>query len=147
MKENCSFLHVGLTVSDMDKVVAFYQKYFGFTVEHQGVFSPEFIGARPQLYRQKEGVYSDFMFLQSPNGIVLELFRFSEQEPAEPITWNRPGFHHICIKVESVPEMYEKMSADGVEFFFEPAFRGDPKNNLHWIFLKDPEGNMLELQD
>lgn len=147
MEGKSSFLHVGLTVSDMDKIIDFYTRYFDFTVEHRGVFSPEFIAARPQLYKLENGVYSEFAFLKSPDGIVIELFCFSELVAAEPVVWNQPGYHHICLKVKSVPEAYQEMTAGGVEFFFEPAVKGDPINNQYWIFLKDPEGNMIELQD
>ena len=41
-----------------------------------------------------------------------------------------PGFHHVCLQVESVPATYKKMAADGVEFFFAPKFRGKPKENV-----------------
>ena len=33
-----SFLHVGMTVQDMDKTIEFYTKYFGFELEMKGVF-------------------------------------------------------------------------------------------------------------
>jgi len=138
--------HVGVTVSDMDRAIEFYQTHFGFELKRRGVFPPEFIAAVPQLYRQREGVYSDFAFLLSPNGAALELFRFNDLLPTEAPLWNRPGYHHICIRVESVPEAYAQMSAAGVEFYFEPKLMGD-KTHAHWVFLKDPDGNMIELQD
>lgn len=141
------FLHVGITVSDIDKTIEFYQKYFGFTLEFKSVFPPEFIGDAPTLYRQEPGVYSDFAFITSPDGIVLELFQFSSNLEAKPPVWNQPGYHHICLKVDSVPEAYKKMAADGIEFFFEPKFKGNPENNVYWVFFKDPDGNMIELQD
>lgn len=140
------FLHVGLTVTDIDRTIAFYEKHFGFKTTLRGVFPPEFIGSVPQLYRQKEGVYSDFAFIESPDGIVIELFQFSDLLPAELPVWNRPGYHHICLQVENVPKKYEEMKADGVEFYFEPGFRGDPANEEYWVFFKDPDGNMIELQ-
>ena len=138
-------IHLGITVSDIDKFVDFYTKYFGFTLERRGVFPPEFIAAAPGLYRQKEGVYSDFAFLLSDNGIALELFQFSDLLPAEDPVWNRPGYHHVCLRVKSVPEIYEVMAADGVEFYFEPRPMGQ-RENAYWVFLKDPDGNMMELQ-
>lgn len=147
MKKKSTFLHVGITVADIDKTVAFYQKYFGFELEFKSVFPPEFIGAVLQLYRQKEGTFSHFAFLRSPDGIVLELFQFSLMETAQQPVWNRPGYHHICLKVESVHQTYKEMSADGVEFYFEPKIKGDSEELAHWVFLKDPDGNMVELQD
>ena len=114
-------------------------------MERSGVFLPEFIAAAPALYRQKEGVYSDFAFLVSDSGMALELFKFSELLPAESPIWNKPGYHHICLRVKSVPELYEIMAADGVEFYFEPRLRGNSET-AYWVFLKDPDGNMIELQ-
>lgn len=145
MSEKSSFLHVGLTVSDIDRTIEFYKKYFGFELEMKSIFPPDFIGAVPQLYRQKEGTYSHFAFLRSPDGVVLELFQFSTMEAAEQPVWNRPGYHHICLKVASVPETYKKMVADGVEFFFEPKIKIE--DGKHWVFFKDPDGNLVELQD
>ena len=118
MESKSVFLHVGITVTDIDKFVEFYGKHFGFELKMRGTFPPEFIAGAPSLYRLKEGSYSDFAFLASPNGIVLELFQFNELLPAEQPVWNRPGYHHLCLRVESVPEAYKEMSAAGVEFYF-----------------------------
>jgi len=147
MNRKAILVHIGMTVTNMQRTIDFYEKHFGFSVEEKGVFPAEFIASVPQLYHQKAGVYSDYAFLVSPNGIALELFQFSDLLPAEEPVWNRPGYHHLCLKVESVPETYEALRAAGVEFYFEPGLRGDPKDNVYWIFLQDPDGNMIELQD
>lgn len=141
------FLHVGLTVSDLDKTIEFYERYFGFKTLRRGTFSEDFIGALPQLYKQPEGTYADFAFVYSPDGCMLELFQFNTNEAGETICWNRPGYHHICLKVKSVQETYERMKAEGIEFYFPPRVKGEPQNNEFWTFLKDPDGNMVELQD
>ena len=146
MEKKTSLTHIGITVTDIDKFVDFYGKYFGFELRARGVFPPEFIAGAPTLYRLKEGSYSDFAFLAAPNGVVLELFKFNELLPSEELVWNRPGYHHLCVNVENVPDLYAAMSADGVEFFFEPKQMG-PNPGAHWVFLKDPDGNMIELQD
>jgi len=138
--------HIGVTVSDMDRFIEFYQTFFGFELKRRGVFPPEFIADTPRLYRLGKGAYSDFAFLVAPNGIALELFKFNELLPAAEPLWNCPGYHHICLKVASVPEYYERMSAAGVEFYFGPKPLGE-KPDAHWVFLKDPDGNMIELQD
>jgi hypothetical protein len=40
------------------------------------------------------------------------------------------------------------MKAEGIRLYFEPAPMGDPKTTTHhWVFLQDPDGNMIELQD
>ena len=146
MNANTAVTHIGITVTDIDKFIGFYQKYFGFAVKRRGVFPPEFIAAAPTLYRLEAGSYSDFAFLEAPSGVVLELFQFNELLPTQELIWNRPCYHHICLKVDSVHETYKEMSADGVEFYFEPRQMG-PNPGAHWVFLKDPDGNMIELQD
>ena len=146
MDTKSALTHIGITVTDIDKFVDFYGTYFGFELKMRGVFPPEFIADAPKLYRLEEGSYSDFAFLSAPNGVVLELFRFNELLPSEEPIWNKPGYHHICIKVKSVQDTYEEMSAHGVEFYFEPKQMG-PNPGAHWVFLKDPDGNMIELQD
>ena len=145
MSERADFVHVGITVASIDKTVEFYTKYLNFELMRRGQFGPDFIAAQPALYRQKEGVYSDSAFLKSPNGFVLELFQFSDMLPAQEQIWNIPGYHHICIIVDNLPELYTKMAADGIEYFFAPSPMGNSEH--HWVFLKDPDGNMIELQD
>ena len=142
------FLHVGLTVSDIATTFSYYKKYFGFESEMEGVFPPEFIGAKPMLYRQPEGSYSKFAFLRSPDGVALELFQFVPLAAAEEPVWNRPGYHHICLKVESCQSVYEQMCADGLkDSYYFPPDNMDPEGKHHWVFLRDPDGNMIELQD
>lgn len=143
MKQS-EFLHVGITVSDMQKTIEFYTKYFGFTLDMEGVFDKAFINSHNSLY-QLEDTYSDFCFLKAPNGIVLELFQFHPQVMADPMIWNQPRYTHICLKVADIFKICEEMKADGVEFFFEPDMRALPEE--HWVFLKDPDGNLIELQD
>ncbi len=143
--EKSALLHVGLTVRDMDRTIWFYTKYFGFELEMKGVFFEEFISGHNQLYQLPQGSFSDFCFLKAPNGIVLEVFRFSNEKPAENVKWNQPGYHHICLKVSDVCKTYEEMKRDGIEFFFAPDVRDTP--DKHWVFLKDPDGNLIELQD
>jgi len=144
--EKTSFVHIGITVSDLDRSIAFYEKYFGFKTESAGQFPDGFFDAKPTLYRLAPGAVSKIAIIVSPDGLALELFQFLDQQPFVEPEWNTPGYHHICLKVEDVNVKYREMKEDGVEFFFEPDFKGDPKNNEFWVFLKDPDGNPIELQ-
>ncbi|MED1440099.1 VOC family protein [Aeribacillus composti] len=146
MGQKSTFVHVGLTVSNIQKTVEFYSKYFGFTLEEEGVFSEEFIAAKPMLYKQKPNVYSKYAMIKSPDGVVLELFEFVPQIAAKDALWHQPGYHHICLKVPDTKALYEQMVADGCEYYFEPEEMA-PGSPHHWVFLKDPDGNMIELQD
>ena len=142
---NVEFMHIGITVSDLEKMSAFYEKYFGFKASPTRTFDEKFIADSPDLYRQAAGVYSDMRMLQSDFGVTLELFQFSNVEKSPLYEWNKTGYHHLAFKVESIPVIYEQMIADGIVFFFPPKKRGNSDN--HWIFFQDPDGNMIELWD
>ena len=142
------FAHVGLTVKDISSTAAFYEKYFGFKITEQGAFPPGFFEAKPTLYKLQDGVLCNYAFITSPDGVTMELFEFDPQIPQEDAIWNMPGYHHICLYVADLQAVYEAMKADGLElnYFFEPD-NMDPAGEHHWVFLRDPDGNMIELQD
>ena len=145
---NIEFMHIGMTVMDLEKMVDFYVKYFDFKrPERFGRFDENFIAAQPALYRQEMGVYSDSAMLRTDYGVTLELFRFSNVEQSPVYEWQNTGYHHIAFKVDSIPAVYEEFQKDGIECFFPPAPRGPADSGVHWIFFKDPEGNMVELWD
>ncbi len=146
MEGKSKWVHVGLTVSDIDRTIAWYTKYFGFECKMQGAFPKEFFAAKPTLYRVDSETYSKLAMIASPDGVVIELFQFVPQQPAELDIWDKPGYHHICLQVPDLKEKYKEMVADGVEFFFEPDYMGDGSREDYWVFLKDPDGNMIELQ-
>lgn len=144
--QKTSFIHVGLTVSNLERTVDFYRKYFGFEVVLSGQFPDGFFDAKPSLYRLPKGMGSKIAILKSPDGAQIELFEFLQQTPFRTPEWNTPGYHHICIHVEDVNETYRRMKADGIKFYFEPDYMGDPNDHKYWVFLQDPDGNMIELQ-
>ncbi len=143
---NRHVLHIGMTVSNLEKTIDFYTKYLEFRQEGEiGVFPEEFIASHETLYHLPKGSYARFCFLQARDGVEIELFEFHPAEGAEMPAWSRPGFHHICLKVEDIQQTYQQLREAGVSFFFAPENRALPEE--HWVFLQDPDGNLIELQD
>jgi catechol 2,3-dioxygenase-like lactoylglutathione lyase family enzyme len=138
------FMHVGISVTDIDKIMDFYIKYFGFRKSFGTRFDEDFIGSQPALYRQPDGVWADMQMIKSEDGIVIELFRYSNVEHVDTAEWQKTGYNHISIKVPDLPVLYERMRADGIEFLLAPM-KVDGAG--HKAFLKDPDGNMMELWD
>lgn len=138
-------MHIGMTVTNIDKISDFYVKYLGFKKGYGRVFSDEFIGKFTSLFKQPPGVHTDMQMLESEDGIVLELFKFSNTEHSGTAEWNRTGHHHLAFKVDNIPELYAKMRADGIEFLLIPEKRDD--GDGYWTYFKDPDGNMVELWD
>lgn len=141
------FMHVGVTVSDLERSIDFYSKWFGFKKIQEVHFPAAFFQDSESLYHLPPEVDCHMAMIESEDQrCVLELFQFSNVEQGDPIQWQKTSIHHIAFKVDSIPEKYEKMCADGVEFYFAPKCRGESTSE-HWIFLKDPDGNTLELWD
>lgn len=143
MKAIDGFAHVGITVSDIERSIAFYGQNFGFEVLGRTVFDEAFFAAAPTLYGLKDTT-CPLAIMAAPCGVQIELFQFVPQLEKEHMPWNRVGITHIALATDSVLEMCEKLRANGVEFCMEPLQRGD---GGYWVFLRDPDGNMIELME
>ena len=60
-----------------------------------------------------------------------------------PVAWNAPGFTHAALDVSGLGPWIEGLGRKGVEFV-TPAQR---TGNVDWAFLRDPDGNLVELID
>ena len=137
------FIHIGLTVLDIERIYGFYAKYFGFTKGYGKVFDEDYFIKYSTLFKLPAGARADMQTIESPDGFAIELFQFSKGEVSEPYAWQQTGYQHIALYVDDLPAKYESMKADGVEFFFPPVKRSD--SDVYWTYLKDPEGNLVEL--
>jgi catechol 2,3-dioxygenase-like lactoylglutathione lyase family enzyme len=141
------FMHIGLTVLDLERSIGFYSKWFGFKKIEELRFPPEFFESSESLYHLPPGVYCDMVMIESEDQkCVLELFCFSNVKQGGAAVWNETGLHHLAFKVPDFARLCETMAAEGVEFFFAPKER-QPGSDKHWVFLKDPDGVMVELWD
>lgn len=138
-----SISHAGLTVSDFGRALRFYHRHFGFLLVSESFLGPEETARLFPLYRV-EGARVRLGFLRAPGGGVLELFSF---EPAIPgprhPTWNAPGFTHLALDVSGLPRWKARLEAEGVEFLAGP----ERTEGTDWAFLRDPDGNLVELID
>ena len=137
--------HIGMTVTDIEKVSEFYIKYFGFCKDYGFRFDEVFFRENNALFRQPDGTSVDMQMIKSPNGVMLELFLFPNVEQVGPAEWQRTGYSHIALRVDDLPALCERMKGDGVEFLMPVKERSGGGD--HWVYLKDPDGNLVELWD
>ena len=113
-----------------------------FTAYEDGFFG-ETEDAR-DLYKVAPGTTCPLALLQQPGGgMVLELFRFTPQQAPVSLPWDRPGITHFAFETEHFDALYDRLRANGVEFCMRPGKR--VADGLNWVFLKDPDGNMIEI--
>lgn len=143
MKKIDGLVHVGITVSDLERSIAFYENNFGFKTLGRAAFDEAFFAAAPTLY-ELEDTTCPIAILAAPGGVQIELFQFIPQLTKEKVPWNRAGITHFAVSTDDVLEMCKQLKANNVEFCMEPMQRDD---GGYWVFLRDPDGNMIELME
>jgi catechol 2,3-dioxygenase-like lactoylglutathione lyase family enzyme len=130
--------HMGLTVSDLDRSVAFYTQ-LGYEVVER-------IGEEGEDVERGTGVPGatlDVAMLEGPGDSRLELIKYVAPAggPAR-LPNNGIGAAHVCLEVEDVDDAYEHLRRRGVEFFSEPITH---ESGIRWVYCKDPDGVTAEL--
>ncbi len=130
-------LDVGLVVRDMDAALAFYRDKLGMTPSRKIPMDEE--TARRAGIAQ--GAFDiQYMLIGEVN---LKLVHFKDAPPAGAFGADaQAGFRYVTLWVKDIAAAYEEWGAKGVEFLSEPI-RRTPE--IQMVFLKDPEGNMIEL--
>lgn len=132
--------HVGLSVLDLERAAAFYERWFGFAVAGSFTFDDD-----PWMNRMTgfPATRGRALHLRGVNG-YLELFAFEEPAPDSPgaSTLSAPGLTHLGFEVDDVAGCYAAMAAAGVPFLSEPQ---DPEDGSLAVYGRDPEGNVFEL--
>lgn len=134
------FVHVGISVSSLERSVAFYRDLFGMEVLRQKPFSGEvhenIIGL--------PGTHGKVAILQKGT-MQLELFEFEYPRP-EPLDPSRPacdhGITHFCVWVTDLEGEYARLKAAGVRFHCPPQYY---QGKAIATYGRDPDGNIFEL--
>ena len=68
------------------------------------------------------------------------------ESPTERYPIHNVPSAHICFGVDNLPEVYRRLKAEGVEFV-SPPVRFSGEGEWHVVFLYDPDGNLVELNE
>ena len=139
--------HVAVATGDLDRLVGFYRDLFGFEVASQGGWdagSPvvDSIVGLP-------GSAARTAVLRAGN-LYIEVFEYSSPQgrPGDP---DRPvsdhGYTHFCIDVTDIDAEYARLAAAGMRFHGPPAPAADMGGQIRAIYGRDPDGNVIELQE
>jgi catechol 2,3-dioxygenase-like lactoylglutathione lyase family enzyme len=138
-------VHTGITVSDLDKSIAFYRDILGFKL----------IKVEPVKRSRGEklgvpGAVIQVAVLEYADGCSVELIHYLEPQP--PNSYNLPinaiGQVHIAFRVDDIKSQIAKMTAHRIEFVGGPevcVIDDGPLAGWKWIYFKDPDGTNLEL--
>jgi len=81
------------------------------------------------------------------SGPTLEIYQYENIENQEFIPPNKRGFGHIAFEVNNVEIILENLVINGGEKFGEVTKRKvDGVGEITFVYARDPEGNLIELQ-
>jgi len=129
--------HVGITVSDLDRAVAFYTDTFDLDVIAEFSVGGDAFADAVDV----DGATGSFAHLDA-GGSRIELVEYEPEGSAgEPPELNRPGAVHVGFDVDDLDAFYEGLD-DGVETLSRPR---TTESGTRILFVRDPEGNLVEV--
>jgi catechol 2,3-dioxygenase-like lactoylglutathione lyase family enzyme len=137
--------HVGITVSDLDRSIAFYTGVLGLELasEPTPVFDDPGLGPAVGV----PGAALRCVLLKLGDGL-LELLEYVRPESpiAAPLPQNALGAQHVGFLVDDVAARKAELEAAGVTFLSEiNAVDEGVLAGWRWVYFTDPDGNALEL--
>lgn len=141
-------IHVGLTVTDLDRSVAFYRDLLGLTY----LGEMEMNGPETEQLFQRKGCKARVAYLNGSTELAappVELIQFIGQDVKNQTgDLFRTSISELCFATDDIDRDYTRLKAVGVDFLSEPqsfdATRyGFGKSRA--VYLKDPDGIILEL--
>jgi catechol 2,3-dioxygenase-like lactoylglutathione lyase family enzyme len=142
MSVSVKFNHVGITVSNLERSLAFYQDAFGlapgmvFDITAGAVVAASL--ALPEHHQR--------VALVPIGDVVLELI---EMDPAQPrvATQDEVGYTYISFEVDDIDDVYRRLAEKGYTWNSAPVEASDhkPVAETKYCILKDPDGKNIEM--
>jgi catechol 2,3-dioxygenase-like lactoylglutathione lyase family enzyme len=138
--------HTGYTVGDLDRSLHFYRDLLGMEViaiqEKKGGYLAAIVGYPDAHVRMAH--------LRVPGADhVVELFEYLTPagDAAGALEPKNVGTSHLCLVMDDLPALYERLRSAGVESFFSPPVEVDTGINAGGLalYLRDPDGIPVEL--
>lgn len=135
-------LHVGLTVADADRSIAFYRDNFGFELLTERVAERGWVEAAVGV----ENLTLRIVHLHG-HGYNLELLEYQHPRGAQRARgFNDVGSAHLCFVTDDIDADVARLLANGAERINEPqTVVGGPNDGGRMTYVRDPDGNGVEL--
>ena len=142
------FAHVNIVSSDWRALAEFYQKVFHCKIvppvrKQSGDWLEKGTGLKNASL---EGAHL-LLPGHGEKGPTLEIYQYGKVEEQAAVAPNKRGFGHIAFEVENVEEITKAVLKNGGESFGEITKRKvEGVGELTFMYLRDPEGNLIEVQ-
>ena len=138
---NTEFLHVGISVRDLDKTVQFFRDVMGMEEEYRTINK----GERISRVVGVENAYMDVCVLHR-GAVRIELLEYNNEMAKSGKNYkpqDEPGLVHIAFLVDDVDTEYERLKALGYEGYAPPMVARE--NGPKITYIKGPDNVIIEL--
>jgi glyoxylase I family protein len=135
------FLHVGISVKDLEKTVLFFRDVMGMEEEYRAVNE----GERISRVVGVDNAYMDVCVLRK-GAVRIELLEYKNGQ-AKSVTGykpqDEPGLAHIAFIVDDVVAEYKRLKSLGYEGYAPPMVARE--NGPKITYIKGPDNVIIEL--
>jgi catechol 2,3-dioxygenase-like lactoylglutathione lyase family enzyme len=140
---NARLHHVAISTGDADRLADFYGGLGFAKVSDRGWRAGN---PKADAITALRGSEARQVLLRAGNA-YLELFEYSAPQP-RPGDPDRPvndhGITHLCLDVDDLDGLHERLAAAGTRFHCPPQDLGA---GVRTTYARDPDGNIVELQE
>lgn len=142
--------HVGLTVSDLDRSIAFYRDILGLRFIGEILME----GSETEAIFQRPGCRARVAYLNGSDEEKMppvELIQFLDRKPEEqPSSLFRTSVSEICFYTDDADKTYKDLVSQGVQCLSAPQtfdFSKDGFGRSRAFYFMDPDGIILEMME
>lgn len=142
------FAHTNIVARNWKLLSGFYINVFDCKVKPperklSGIWLDNAIGLKNAML---EGVHL-LLPGHGDNGPTLEIFSYQNMRDCEPIMANYVGLTHIAFEVHDVDQILDEAIKNGGQVLGKVTEKAvDGVGDLKFVYFRDPEGNIVEIQ-
>jgi catechol 2,3-dioxygenase-like lactoylglutathione lyase family enzyme len=139
---------VGISVTDLDRAMAFYRKYLGFDKVIIGEHD-QFSGLMGEITGSADSRIRSCLLANSQTEGMVELVEVSKPRGRSlpfATRWGDYGYLQVCLngrQGDDISKIASYLEQEGLEFLCEPQFMHDEKDGA-FFYMRDPDGIPVE---
>lgn len=138
--------HINLTARDADRLAAFYRDAFQFKERRPPKRLCGDIVSRGNGLPNSE-IYVIWLSISDGDGPFIEIMEYAETvERLRPLV-NEPGYGHVAFEVFDLNETVRNVLKFGGVLQGEITNFGTAEEPVLIVYVRDPEGNIIELEE
>jgi len=136
--------HTGITVSNLERALAFWRDVLGFEFSHEAHQK----GERPEQITGVTGADLKLAVLKTPTGHKIELLEYFAPGDRKKEFDLRPcdlGHVHVALIVDDLDAVLERIATSGWQTAGKPqTLTHGPNAGKRVVYVRDPDGTTIE---